>query len=578
MSSDALLASKSARLTLDSLLEPSSWQLPGLSAEAAPDIPREDVSETLDRLDVSLALLAKYRNSLRPFNRLTSDILVIIFRELARDYSDPHETTFGSYPWMGVAQVCQFWRDVALTSAVLWTNISTRYPKSALACIERSGDAALSLFVCSKSSRDQVADVLDAMIPHVKRLRRLVVPSNYLRTSDDSIDELLRPLMESPAPLLEVLETNKVRADPGWITIPHMFSGHTPLLTRLRVHFMVPSPSSISLSKLRILTLCGRKHTPINIGVSKFLDLLEASPELEVLKVEKANLLSADEDESRHIELPRLRVFELGRTDGSAVMDVFNHLTIPDCAIRLKVWMDRYQENKFHIGIPAPADLRPDHHLRDIRKMHINYMNGYEGVEISGATGPKASTPFWISGLLTSNTISHLGDMDSIAGVVFKSLANAFDFDCLEEFAITEMRNNARWTSYTKKLWTDTFRRMPMLKALYITLDGGYDEGISRSMLAALTEKDDRTGNFLCPNLEKIVVWGDKTWSSLQCYILSEQRSRAGYPLKKVSMKLSHYASFSDPADTDLPLLRQYVDSVDLEPVDIEFPDFPEWP
>ena len=477
---------------------------------------------------------------------------------------------------MGIAQVCQLWRDVALSSTILWTNISTRYPKSALACIERSGDAALSLFVYANSSRDNVAEVLGAMTPHVKRLRRLIIPSNYLRNSNETIHELLRPLMELPAPMLEVLETDKIRTDLGWVTMPTVFSGQTPNLTRLRIHFMVPEPTSVSLSRLRVLTICGRKHTPITLCVSRFLDLLEECPLLEIVKVEKSNFVRADDEENRQVELPRLRVLEMGRTDASAVMDVFEHIVMPACAIKLKVWMDRYQENRFYIGIPSPADLNPTHHLHDIRKIHVNYMNGYEGVEISGATGPNASTPFWISGLLTANTISNLGDMDAIAGTVFKSLAAAFDFDSLEEFAITEYRNNARWTGYTKKLWMDTFRRMPTLKALYITLDGGYDEGFSRPLLTALSTPDERTGCLPCPNLEKIVVSGDKTWSSLQCYIMAEQRANAGHPLKRVSMRLSHYASFSDPAETDLPLLRRFVETVDLEPIEIEIPELPE--
>lgn len=525
-------------------------------------------------MDVSLALLAKYRNSLRPLNRLTPDVLLIVFRKLAQQYSDPHESTFGSYPWMGVTQVCQFWRDVALTSPILWTNLSTRYPKSALACIERSGEAALSLYVCSNSTRDNVASVLSAMVPHAGRLRQLIVPSNYLKSVDDNIHELLRPLVALPAPILETLETDKIRGDVGWIALPTVFTGHTPNLTRLRLHFMVPDTGSVTLSRLRVLTLCGRKHTPITIGVSKFLDLLEACPHLEILKAEKTAFTEANDDESRQLELPNLRLLEMGRTNASFVMDILNRLLIHDCAIRLKVWMDRYEDNKFWIGMPAPADLAPDHSLRDIRKLHINYMNGYEGIEIEGAT---ETVPFYISALLNSDTTAQLGDMDAIAGIVFKSLMNSFCLDMLEEFAITELRTHARWTGYTKKLWTDAYRRMPSLKALYATVDGGYDEGICRAMLSALSAPDDRTGLALCPELERIAVWGDKTWSSLQCYTIAEQRAKAGHPIKKVSMKLSHYSSFSDPADTDLPLLRKYVEAVDLEPLDIEFPPFPVW-
>ena len=88
----------------------------------------------------------------------------------------------------------------------------------------------------------------------------------------------------------------------------------------------------------------------------------------------------------------------------------------------------------------------------------------------------------------------------------------------------------------------------------------------------------DRSGNLFCPHLESIDVYGDKTWSSLQCYAIAMARSEKGTPLKRVSMKLSHYATFADSSETDLPLLRKYVETVNLEPQDIVFPDFPNGP
>ena len=57
---------------------------------------------------------------------------------------------------------------------------------------------------------------------------------------------------------------------------------------------------------------------------------------------------------------------------------------------------------------------------------------------------------------------------------------------------------------------------------------------------------------------------------------MAEERHKAGHPLKRVSMRLPHYASFDNPDDTDLPLLRRYVETVNLEPVDIEFPGWPD--
>ena len=56
---------------------------------------------------------------------------------------------------------------------------------------------------------------------------------------------------------------------------------------------------------------------------------------------------------------------------------------------------------------------------------------------------------------------------------------------------------------------------------------------------------------------------------------MAEERKKAGHPLKRVAMRLSHYASFHDTDDTDLPMLRRQVETVDLEPEDITFPEFP---
>ena len=74
---------------------------------------RDPCPRTTDR---SLALLARYRNSLQPANRLTPDILILIFQVVVGEYQDPYNDSFGSYPWKGFAQVCNFWRTVALTS------------------------------------------------------------------------------------------------------------------------------------------------------------------------------------------------------------------------------------------------------------------------------------------------------------------------------------------------------------------------------------------------------------------------------------------------------------------------------
>ena len=167
-----------------------------------------------------------------------------------------------------------------------------------------------------------------------------------------------------------------------------------------------------------------------------------------------------------------------------------------------------------------------------------------------------------------------LATLRADVGMVFQSFVRGFCCDDLEEFAICDQRMHSRWTGFTKKLWTELFRRAPKLRAFYCTADPGYDEGFARPVLAALATSE--AGRMLCPALEDVFVSGDKTWSSLQCFIVAEMRAQAGHPLKRVSMRLPHYASFSDPEETDLPMLRKHVEKVDLDPPEMTFPEYPE--
>jgi len=557
-------------LSLAALLDVGAWQLPGWNEVSVPPI---QTTETLQQLDLSIALLSRYRNSLRPFSKLSPDLLILIFLELQEDHWDPYQPTFGSYQWMVVAKVCHSWREVALGCPILWKQLSTRYPKAALVALERSVDAGFCLVVPEGSEGERASSVLEAVAAHVGRLRWLYLPSNLLRTNDGNVHQMLLPLIRSAAPTLETIDTAKIRCDGSCVALPTLFAGQTPRLHRLRIHYMYPQLSSVSLSNLKYLGFSGKKRDPITMTVSALLDILEKCPLLETLKAEKVAWVQPADDDDRKVELEHLQMLEMGRSNASLVANILGRLKTPECAMRLKVWLDRYEDTKFYVGIPGEQELEFDHYLHDIKKMHINFTNNYEGVVIHGAT---KTMPFEISGMLEPMTVNNLGDMDSISGTVFKSIIGAFDLENLEEFAFTEMRNNARWTGFTKKLWTDTFRRMPNLKSFHITTDGCYDEGYSRCILAALSCPDERTGRLPCPSLENMHVWGDKTWSSLQFYTMAEDRHKAGHPLKRVSMRLSHYASFDNPDDTDMPLLRRYVETVDLDPIDITFPDFPD--
>ncbi|EKM55161.1 uncharacterized protein PHACADRAFT_255586 [Phanerochaete carnosa HHB-10118-sp] len=569
--SESMNAEANSRVSLAGLLDPRTWNLPGWNDSHSSQRPSSD---TIGQLDSSLALLSRYRNTLQPFHRLSSDVLVLIFLELQRDEWNPVPQSFGAYKYLPVTKVCHSWRQVALNAPILWRQLSTRYPDMAMAAIERSLDAGLCFVIPQNYQEgDKVAALIKAVAAQTRRLQRLYIPSTMLKSSDGNIDPALTPLIEAPAPILEILETFKVHGEGDCRPLPVLFKGEAPCLSRLRVQYLCPQLNSISVSKLKYLSFSGKKRAPLSMTVSQLLDLLERCPLLEIFKTEKVSWQAAQDDDKRKVRLEHLKYLELGRANGSVISDIVGRITAPDYAMKLKVWLERYDDNKFYIGIPSEHLLEFDHPLRDLRKLFVDYINGYEGVAIRGAT---SKFPIEIHALLEDTTVANVGDMDSIAASVFQSICRTFDTEHLEEFAIYEMRTHARWTNFTKKVWVELFKRTPRLKSLYVTTDISYDEGLSRAVLAALVAPDERTTRILCPTLENLFVNGDKTWSSLQAYVMAEERARAGHPLKRVSMRLSHYASFHDPDDTDLPLLRKHVETVDLNPPEISFPDYPD--
>ncbi|KAI0345344.1 hypothetical protein BDW22DRAFT_1354256 [Trametopsis cervina] len=566
--------------SMSNLLDPKTWNLPGWDQSNAlsTQISATQTTETIDRLDMSIALLSRYRNSLRPLHRLSPDILMLIFAELENDHWDPFAERFGDYSWMVAARVCHSWRELILGTPICWRQLSTRFPSAALAALERSGDSGICLAIpedtfSNDALKDKAIAVIEGVAKQMHRLRWLYVRSDIIKTETNQINYLLQPLVNLEAPMLEHFITRKKRRNGTAIALPTLFGGHTPQLYRLRVHHLYPQLNSLSLSRLRHLTFCGRKHSPISLGISDLLDILERTPSLGVLDVKKILWQPAAEDDKRKVQLDNLKFLNMGRDNASTLADIIDRLIIPECAIKLEVWFNRYEDNKFHVGVPMEHLLSVDHPLRNIKRLRLQFMSSYEGVVIKGQF---KEMPFEIQGLLEAETVANLGDMDAIAGTVFQSIVRTFDLEHLEEFSMLENHSNTRWTTFGKKVWLELFRRLPNLKALSVFTDPSYDEGFWRSILAALAEPDIRSGNHVCPALERLTVSGDKTWSSLRCYILAQSRSQAGHPFKHVSMALSHYASFDDPEDTDLSLLREYIETVDLNPVEPTFPDWPD--
>ena len=214
----------------------------------------------------------------------------MIFSELENDHWDPFYQMFGSYSWMVVSKVCHTWRDLVLNAPIFWRQMNTKYPEAAMTALERSGDSGICLAIHSDSFSDDALKnralaVVEAVAKQMNRLRWLYIRSDVLKSDNDQISYLLQPLIQHPAPMLEHLITQKIRMGGSMVPLPTLFGGQTPQLHKLRVHYAYPTMTSVTLDKLTNLEFCGRKHTPITMGISDLLDILEKTPSLKFFDI-----------------------------------------------------------------------------------------------------------------------------------------------------------------------------------------------------------------------------------------------------------------------------------------------------
>jgi len=386
---------------------------------------------------------------------------------------------------------------------------------------------------------------------------------------DADLREPLETMLRSPAPSLEALHVFKVGMDGDCFALPTMFDGHTPRLTTLRLVYAYPELGSLTYTNLRRLFIKGKKRKPITMEVSRLLEILAACPELEELRTYKATFTSSSAADSLPpLRLDNLRVLDIARCSASVVADLFSRLAVPDCATRFHVWLERAADFTFRFGLP---DILETGHLPGITRLHIEYTSANDVVAIHGTT---RTSPFQIVAAIPQD--SDMGEMPTVAGHLLLNIVRTLDLSLLEEFTISETYYHRAHLGFTRRRWIEVFERMPLLKELHIRIDSINDAGFSRAILAALATLGEVTGRLLCPNLEVLTMTNDKTWSTLQCYLLAQQRAQHGHPIKRLSMRLPCYENFEDIEDTDIPGLRKIIEVVDLDPPPVMKVRFPE--
>lgn len=141
-------------------------------------------------LNASLSYVRQYKNSLRPINRLPTEIFAMVFRELQPphySYCDEIPGPSQHYQCIEVFSVCHYWRSVALGCSGLWTCIyvSTHTLDIAELFHNRSGQREVSLVVDGFNSRISPIRMQNLIKSCFKRAKKLAVIDSQLSNFSD---------------------------------------------------------------------------------------------------------------------------------------------------------------------------------------------------------------------------------------------------------------------------------------------------------------------------------------------------------------------------------------------------------
>ncbi|KAI0288811.1 hypothetical protein BC826DRAFT_971340 [Russula brevipes] len=305
---------------------------------------RSDTVEAIDNeiksLEATIQALKCRRNMLVPISRLPAEILTAIFSLVSHS---AWAQKFGRMEWIGVAQVCHQWREIALNYPHFWsyidlTNVTAAHMAKILARTEM-----LPLHL--KGQRLEWDPMwydhfLIQVGLHISHTRHLVIHA-------DLGTVFRRWRLASSAPILESLSlTHGSSSGTSQIAIPGtLFNRTAPRLTSLKLENCAISPKFPFLNSLRSLEI-----TDAMLGREDWLDILNEMPQLETLTFLSASDIDLSLIPEPNINLHLIPNYQSQRT-----------VTLPSLAhFSITSWVRGCAFALAHLVLPALTSLRVD--------------------------------------------------------------------------------------------------------------------------------------------------------------------------------------------------------------------------
>ena len=247
-------------------------------------------------------------------------------------FRGPSEFTCGDHlPWIAIAQVCRYWRSVALACGRLWNKLLFPSRKATNEMIRRS--AGVVLVVKAGSDYQPTDENVRIVIPDIGRVSvlHLHFPFRYLQPLLRDISSIATPKLASLR-----LSTGPPKPSDPYFNPEVLFHVPDIMFTRNKHTLRIlelslcsfPWPSLLCLSSLAHLELCKAAIRPT---MAEVLALLRGLPMLETLILDQSlpahNDTCLDAISPRHF-LPNLRVLTLGGRFKSC-SNLLEHIAYP---------------------------------------------------------------------------------------------------------------------------------------------------------------------------------------------------------------------------------------------------------
>ncbi|KDQ13434.1 hypothetical protein BOTBODRAFT_33456 [Botryobasidium botryosum FD-172 SS1] len=342
------------------------------------DLAYDSIQKTTSAM---LAQLRTRRNQLALVHRLPNELLSLIF-VLAEHSAGASASavspgprkrgkTLTDNPCLCISAVCRTWRETALSTPRLWTNIDVSSVLLAEMFAVRSGSAPLDILVDLTEDNligpwAQVNTHMEQVAYWSKTVDRWAT-LKITGTEPIERDDVL-PWMYLPAPSLEVLHISWGGRDVIGFPIASVnpFGGEAPRLRDVSLtafHLPLHFPVFSGLTKLRLSRICLEEKEKMNPVL--LLRVFEVSEGLEEIHISDMLTDAPDFDDKlylsapRDIDLSRLKSLFLIMLDASVIQFILTRIiTPPASALELEVQGLRPGQDLSDIFPPHPTNLR----------------------------------------------------------------------------------------------------------------------------------------------------------------------------------------------------------------------------